>query len=626
MRRRRPSVLLALTLAVLVPQLVFAEDDGGVLAGRVEDAIAPLSTARVYAYALADLELQKTVTDRDGLFLFSELPAGLYKIIAFKPGFLPAVVMLSRASTGATQFLDVQLNRQSENGETAAASFWKLREEIPSDVLRDMHLPVYASAPPVERTGPQTRNAHLDAPTDQNGFQTEMQAIAGVREGLDVADAQMSGAAVDVSGQVNELKIDINGRFTELAGDDESSVSNGSTQELDLSVANAGKSTVGFSTRSNQISDDAEEENSVDFERHELSWSRAHGERARSSVSAQYTKENNFYRQALLTPELVPTSSRSWRIEGSYAQQVTDRSNVEAGLLYRQRSTDETHESMLPSETVELFGRGGWQVKPALMVQYGLYSALRDGTLSLSPHGGVVLNLSPKWKAETLASHRVDTDRDEYRRVDFTPTYYRDARSCRQAEEYCYEFSVSRSATENDSFKLGAIHRKIGETQRLFFDSDFFNRFDSLYLVDGDRLPEVKMELTRRLTPSVVTRIESNLAAGGGGVLQTSENAYENQVRYVVTSIDTRFEGTETGLFVAFHRLEQELIPLGDYDKPELALERLQVGVRQDLGFLDRLASDLAVHLNMELSRGGNTEELFEKLRKRITGGLAVKF
>ena len=37
---------------------------------------------------------------------------------------------------------------------------------------------------------------------------------------------------------------------------------------------------------------------------------------------------------------------------------------------------------------------------------------------------------------------------------------------------------------DNDGgIKLGAIHRKIGDTQRLFFDSDFLDRFDSLILV-----------------------------------------------------------------------------------------------------------------------------------------------
>ncbi len=48
----------------------------------------------------------------------------------------------------------------------------------------------------------------------------------------------------------------------------------------------------------------------------------------------------------------------------------------------------------------------------------------------------------------------------------------------------------------------------------------------------------------------------------------------------------------------------------------------------QELDILNRLASDLAVHLNMELSRGNTPDSSFDRdeLRKRVTGGLAVRF
>ena len=112
--------------------------------------------------------------------------------------------------------------------------------------------------------------------------------------------------------------------------------------------------------------------------------------------------------------------------------------------------------------------------------------------------------------------------------------------------------------------------------------------------------------------------------------MRTADNSfYENEVRYLVTSVDTRFEETDTGLYFAFHRLEQELTPLIGTQVAsgsDIALERLQVGISQDLGFLSRMASDLAVHLDVELSRGGASQELADELRKRITGGLAITF
>ena len=66
------------------------EQSAGVF-GRVVGDLQPLSAVRVYAYQLADLSLKRVVTDADGSFRFPELPAGLYKIIAHKSGFVPAV-------------------------------------------------------------------------------------------------------------------------------------------------------------------------------------------------------------------------------------------------------------------------------------------------------------------------------------------------------------------------------------------------------------------------------------------------------------------------------------------------------------------------------------------------------
>ena len=151
----------------------------------------------------------------------------------------------------------------------------------------------------------------------------------------------------------------------------------------------------------------------------------------------------------------------------------------------------------------------------------------------------------------------------------------------------------------------------------------------------GDSLPELQFAMTRRLGPDVLTRISSNVASGGGGVLYTSDKrAYENQVRFLVTSIDTQFQQTSTGVFIAFHHLAQELQPMGGRraarkSADQLEIDRLQLMLTQDLGILERVASDLAVLLNMEVSRGSTPDGSpydDEELRKRIMGGLAVKF
>ncbi len=106
----RKSVPLILVLALLGQGAnLRAEVRRSGVAGRVVGEANPLTSAHIYAYQLADLSLRKVMTDGQGNFLFQDLPAGLYKIIAHKSGFMPAVIMLTRTTAQAYQFLEVQL-------------------------------------------------------------------------------------------------------------------------------------------------------------------------------------------------------------------------------------------------------------------------------------------------------------------------------------------------------------------------------------------------------------------------------------------------------------------------------------------------------------------------------------
>jgi len=205
---------------------------------------------------------------------------------------------------------------------------------------------------------------------------------------------------------------------------------------------------------------------------------------------------------------------------------------------------------------------------------------------------------------------------------DFFPVFYRESSQCEVGEAFCYRASVSREWGDGESFVFGAVHREVAETQRLAFDEDFFNHEESLYLLPGDRLPELQFEWTRRLSPTVLARLESTVASGGGGMLMTNSEPFENDFQYLVTSLDAQFEGTDTGVFLMFHQLQQELSPMvaGQAETTEVELEKLELMLTQDIGLLRSLASQLALQLNMEVSRSLGTVDLFagEELRKRI--------
>jgi len=397
-----------------------------------------------------------------------------------------------------------------------------------------------------------------------------------------------------------------------------------------------------LSSRNDRLLASPESRQDVDFENYRLAVSHDLGERGRSDFLAQYTAESNFHRHGWMDPQTIPEESRSWRLEGTYTTDLGDRSSLQTGVRYRERSSAFGFAAdgglLAPDQQrVDVFGNAGLQLQPSVVVEYGLYSTMRDGSLSLSPRGGMVLQLSPSWQASAAASYKVH-DESAFDTDYFMPSL-RGADdlddACEQNDGHCYQVVLTHQSGDDNSLSLGATQREFDETQRMYFSDQFIDRYDSLYLVPGDEMPEVQFAVSRRLSPSVVTRLQSNLAEGGGGVFYaTDSEAYENQVRYLVTSLDTHFDGTSTGLFIAFHHLEQSLQAIEDDGRPapQLEVERLELMLTQNLNVLVNMATDMALQLNMQVSRGSwpflseASQADREELRKRLVGGIALRF
>ncbi|RPH57258.1 carboxypeptidase regulatory-like domain-containing protein [bacterium] len=629
----RKSIPLILVLALFASAgEVRAEERRSGLAGRVLGGKAPLASAGVYAYQLADLTLHKVSTDPQGKFFFDRLPAGLYKVIAHKAGFLPVVVVLPRATAAASQRVEIQLVERAV-GQEEGEDFWSLRKRIPADVLREIER---SEVQLVSLTAPAGGGSLTEA------FHTEIQTQAGVDEIASGGEGQVSGAGLGIEGKVGNTQVGLRGQILQFngtgLGQGGGAISGGGqTSSVSLDLERGTGSRIQVTSLNNRMTPRSESgDSAVDFEHYGVSWTQDVGENGRSDFAAHYTAENNFHRQGPIEPLDIPETSQTWRIEGAYTTAFGDSGTLQAGLRYRERQFGLSGaEAQRPGQTyetpalasIDLFSRGGVRLQPAVLVQYGLYSTLSDGSLSLMPQGGFVLQMGPDWQMEASASQRVYEDVPL--RPDFITTLFEQDDLCEQGSEACYEVRFSRQTSDDDVFSFGAVHRTVGDTLRLYFSEDFFDRSQSLYLVRGDELPELRMSLSRRLSPKVVTRLESSLASGGGGrFFAPTGQPYENQVQYLITSLDTQFQATSTGVFIAFHHLAQRLEPAGASGPAvaEMESERLRLMLSQNLDFLLDLASDWVLQLNMELSRGAHPDALDDSLRHRFLGGIAVKF
>jgi hypothetical protein len=332
------------------------------------------------------------------------------------------------------------------------------------------------------------------------------------------------------------------------------------------------------------------------------------------------------------------------RVEGSYATELTDRTRLRTGVRYREWSADYLQTRAVPElgeglrqESFDAYGLGDLELNPVVVVQYGLYTTLRDGTLSLTPRGGLLLHFGPNWQANVLASRRLATDGNEATGAEFAPTLLEQTLACEDSELSCYQLQVTRGAGDGDQVVVGASFRELDRTVRLFFSDEFFARSEGLFLVPGDRLPEMHASFRKRLSPNVVTRVSSNYASGGGGAfLAQNRRVYENQVAYLSGAVETTFERTSTGVYLAMHQIDQRLEPAwGPGSRfrmisEEVSLDRVELVVSQDLAPLFEFASDWAVHLGMEVSRGATLfqadPENRDVLRHRVLTGFAVRF
>ena len=637
MRRRAvPGILLLAALTAVpvaagqpagTPEAV--PQPAGALRGSVSADATPLGRATVFAYELAKLQVHRVTSGSDGAFRFDQLPAGVYKLIAFKVGYEPAVVMLSRAAADALQVVELKLVAEEPGDARRAEGFWTVRDQIPADVLRDIESDRLAAMTALPESGLTTR-----------GFSTAVRAETGVEDLAGGDSGQVAGGGIGMQGRIGAMEVGVTGEYWQLAGDAANGLQSagGEATALNVRMSASGQAEIDMTNVRQHLPRVAGlgDSDSADFERYRVSWSQPFGERSRSRFEAQYVTQSNFF----LAPTVVasPSQTRAFNVEGAYSIDITEGSALEAGLRYRER--DNAYGPLQPvgepSRALELFGRGDLQVRPSVLVEYGLATQMRDGSLALSPQGGVVVQLGPRWQAIGSVSQRLE-DGAAPPVEDFTPVRFSNAsQPCHDLDQHCYRVLLARQGKGDDMLAIGGVHRELAETLHLYFDDDFLNQLEGLYLVRGDEIPEVQLVVERHVAPRVLARLESTYADGGGGVLYAiDETPYENKVRYLVTSFDTRFQSSRTGVFVAFHHLEQGAEPIAEAQAAVAAvspmeLQRLQLMLSQDLNVLMRLAADWAVHVNFEVSRGALPYTLqdaaADELRRRVTGGLSVKF
>jgi hypothetical protein len=636
----RRHCLRAWTLAAsvgwgFVPGALFGAPEPGV-GGRVFAAADPVEQATVYVYQVVERTLQKVLTDSTGRFHFSDLPAGLYKLIAHKGGFAPAVVVLTRRAAEESQF--VQLDLAAETRDAAPSGFWELRSEVPGDVLRELDLPGVTEVVMLA--------AEADESASPPAFLAEVAASTTVADLPTAARGQMVAGELGLEGRLGGTRLSLEGDYRSLASDGAATNTpafEGEAAALHLRLDSPAAGRFDLATSSESLVTLLENgENPIDFQNLTLSYRRDLGEHGSTVLLAQYVDESGLNGGRQVRPANLPLTSRALRVEGAYHRQVGDSTNLRTGLRYRESLRDYVRRSGSRSEgvmlrTLDAWGAADWELDSTYVVQYGVFATAHDGSVSLAPQGGLVVRFRPEWQASVRASRRLALTEEDPLLGEFRPATLDSALGCADAEASCYELQLARSEDGAESFRLGGSWREFDRTLRLFLRDDFLASGEGLFLVPGDRLPEAHVTFAGNLGGHVRASWTSTYAEGGGGAfVAANRRSYTNDVSYLSTELDASIRPTSTGVYVAFHRVTQDLrwIPIpgrrGSPIPPSAELERVEVAVSQNLSSFLELSTDWAVRLGVELLRGGTLFQSLpvdeDDLRHRVTTGVAVRF
>ena len=632
----------------------------GRLIGNVHAGKAPLPAARVYVYDVADRSKRKTTTDRFGRYAFQPLPAGVYRVIAHRPGFVPAVAELVRTTGESVQSLDFELGARDrrpahEKTDDGEDDFWSVRQRIPSDVLRQIRIAEALA---------DNQDWALESAVQRERFEAELRTLSGIEDAGGDAGARVLGSQVDLRSRFGETHLALRSDLREFERQafDQDSQQLGDSQAFALDVNHRGSNVQITSQRHRFRGGDAAAWD--DWAPAPFAGLESYGVRVdqeagagASHFEARYTADQNFHhgfgdlyagqsgmhRMAMAAID-SPMSSTTLEFRGAYERRITANSSLEAGLAYRQRQAYGNGRFSTwgddPHQRFDVFSQGNWEIQPTVVLEYGMFSTLSDGSVSFTPRAGFVVELGSRWLAAVAASERVDSEHLLFR--DFLQVQYHDDDACTTTYEHCYRIELSRrlgAVDDSQRVEFGFTQRQFADSVRLYFSRDIFERLESLLLLDGDRVAELHFGLQQRLGEKILTRVDASAADGGGGLLraQDAASSLENRIRYVVASVDTRFERSSTGVLVAFRRVDQELSPLArDQRFPAagpnsvLSVERLQILLTQGLPWVTGTGiQDWALQLEMQLSRGhlpvGASQDP-DPFRRRVVAGIAVRF
>ena len=558
--------------------------------GSVTNAARPVANALVIALNLTSFEAIQTYTSTDGSFKLPPLQTGIYKVIAVKYGFAPAIATVVPGQPNQRVNLKMQDEKPANGRQKVNQELWELRGSMPADVLRELDFAMAA---------PQQQSASYDMPR----FRGEMVSMTGVAS---ENAAHFAQTGVGVHSRLGETwQIGIRGDMQRI-DDPSDSKSVGSPaaeaavmeMELRSSPNNAYRvATTQSSWRYRETAEDQAELRSHNFE-----WLRGD-----AHLKVRYLEQDNVFGTA---------GSDVFEIAGATNIISTRRNDFGVSLRVRQESV-RSSANMDPMRTASLSARGSVEVVPAFAIEYGVSSRLGLDRTEWAPRTGF------QWRVDKNTALVASV---EYKLLDQATSagallpslvVWSDDQSL--LPRYSYSFGFVQDQDEHNQFSAIATVTAADAPLRVVFDDGSSQFWDGLYIDSGDIRRDIRLTWRHDFGP----RLAVDVATTAG---TATPRQYSNSIAkaYVIGDVQTIFVPTGTTLAISYREIRQPQVN----DAPQYHSARMNARIAQSL----YLPIDVKLLLGVELARVENSPFLLDPMlgadetARRYVGGLALNF
>lgn len=600
MRRVRATLFAIAIVAVALPAVPavtpLAMPSVVQVIGNVTNAARPVGNALVIALNLTNLEASQTFTSTDGTFNLPQLPAGIYKIIAIKYGFAPAMAML--VPTRNEHRIKLRLEPEGKTKRNVSQEMWEIRGSVPPDILREID---NVMAPPVHVATAQQMTYAVPR------FRGEMVSMTGVA--AQTSAPAFAQTALGVQSRISDnWQIGFHGKLNRFEDptDDRSfgtPVAESSAMQMELRSSPTDSYRVA-STKSwwRYNGELPEDQQQADIRSHNFEWQHDH-----TTVQFRYLGQQNLF---AATP-----GSDLFEVSGNTTLMQTRRSGLGVALRVTQESLRNSTNSTF--RTADLTANATFEVVPAFTVNYGMSSRLGLYGTEWAPRSGASFKLGKNTAFVVSGMYKVY----DQERPNVLPSVVVWSDDSHLLPRYSYSFGiVSGDPDATDRFSITSTISATDSPMRVVFSDGFEHFWDGLYIETGDVRRDVRLAFRKELGRRVLLDVSSS----AGMAAPRLQGLPSREKVYVTGDIESTYFPTHTTLALSYRQIHQPQ-PAGN--GPDFRTERVDVRVAQALHIL----LDFKVLMGVEMARAANSPILLDTLEadgvtRRYIGGLALNF